>query len=572
MARRTDARGGDGIGQSPRLGQGPRLGRRDVLRLGLAASGGAVALGVGGGTLSGCSSSSGSGTLHHGVSSATPRPGGALTFGVEAEESAWYDPVTAHYDSTGILYARTVFDPLATVGRDGKVYPYLAESIEHDAEYLNWTITVRKDVVFHDDTTCDGPAVAYNLERALDSSIPGNVSQFSVTNIEKVTVTGPFSVMVTMKEPWVPFDYYLAGGIGGQIAWIAAPSMFKGGGTPSRPIGTGPFVFSEWVPNDHFTATRNPRYWRPGLPYLDSITFRPIPSAHARADSLRAGQIDIMHTDETEVIVSLRNDPRFSLIDDAGRVVGEPDVNFTMVNVSKLTDVRVRQALAYALDQRNYIDTISNGITEAMTGPFPPGSPYFSPTGYPTYNLAKAKALVAEVERERGGPVTVEYATTSGSQTTVEVAEYFQAIWGRAGIKVTPRYIEQNQLINTAIAGDYELVGWRQFSAFDPDMNYIFWGTTSGPINFSRNDDPEVQHLLDVGRQSPDPATRIAAYQGIARRFAVDLPYLWTDRALWSVIAAARVMNFDNPTTPEGIPALGMFAGVVWPTQIWLAR
>ena len=71
---------------------------------------------------------------------------------------------------------------------------------------------------------------------------------------------------ISFKSPWAPFPYYLAGGIGGQIAYVVAPSMLRNPNGTSHPVGTGPFVFKEWIPNDHFTATANPHYWRTGCP------------------------------------------------------------------------------------------------------------------------------------------------------------------------------------------------------------------------------------------------------------------------------------------------------------------
>ena len=104
--------------------------------------------------------------------------------------------------------------------------------------------------------------------------------------------------MISLTQPWVPFDAYLAGGIGGQAGYIIAPSMIANPNASMQPVGTGPFKFSEWVPNDHFTSDRNPHYWRTGTPYLDSITFYPIIDGQSRSEALMAGTVNIMHTDD----------------------------------------------------------------------------------------------------------------------------------------------------------------------------------------------------------------------------------------------------------------------------------
>ena len=176
------------------------------------------------------------------------------------------------------MYARTVFDPLTIITANGGWAPYLAESVVPNADYTAWTITLRPNVVFHDGTPCNGAALLTNLEAQAKSLLTGIVLSPTLVSI---TQTGPLAVTITFKTPWVPFPYYLAGGIGGQIAYVAAPSMLANPNGTSHPVGTGPFVFKEWVPNSHFTATANPHYWRPGLPYLDAD--------HLQADPRRGG-------------------------------------------------------------------------------------------------------------------------------------------------------------------------------------------------------------------------------------------------------------------------------------------
>ena len=117
--------------------------------------------------------------------------------------------------------------------------------------------------------------------------------------------------------------------------------------------------------------------------------------------------------------------------------------------------------------------------------------------------------------------------------------------------------VEQNHIINNALAGKYQALAWRQFGAVDPDLNYIFWSTTtvscgSLSINMARNADPTIESALLSGRQSTDSAVREAAYKTVNKRLALDLPYLWTDRAVWAVIGAPRRPELQQPVHATG--------------------
>ena len=247
--------------------------RRTLLAGGAAAAAGfagASALGMGWDGIAGATTN---GPGRNGVTKATPKKGGSLVFGVDAEEQG-FDPTQAQFDEVGVMYARTVFDPLTIILTNGDWAPYLAESVVPNSSYTAWTITLRPNVVFHDGTPCNGAALLTNLRAQSKSLLNGVVINPTLVSI---TQTGPLAVTITFKSPWVPFPYYLAGGIGGQIAYVVAPSMLASKTGTSNPVGTGPFVFKEWIPNDHFTATANPHYWRPGLPHLSQITYKPIP-------------------------------------------------------------------------------------------------------------------------------------------------------------------------------------------------------------------------------------------------------------------------------------------------------
>jgi peptide/nickel transport system substrate-binding protein len=555
-----------------------RIDRRSFLARGAATGAGIAVIGTSGGLLAACGSGSGSGsgsgtpaTGSHpnGISTASPKLGGQLVFGTEAEEKG-FSTTQGTFDTTGILYARTVFDPLAIIGADGTVQPYLAESITPNADFTVWTVTMRPNLVFHNGTPCDAAAVAANFTLQQSSTLTGP----AVTTIADISVTSPLVVTVTMKSAWVPFDYYLAGGIGGQIAFIAEPNWLKTG-AQTNPIGTGPFVYQSWTPNDHFTATKNPHYWRSGYPYLDSITYKPIPDSQQLLASLQSGVVDIMHTSTAQVTASLRSNGSFGYVDDSKHVAGEPDMNCLLLNLSKapFDNLKVRQAAAMAVSSAQYAKIIDQGVSPTSDGPFVSGSPYFAPTGYPTPDMATAKQLVAEVQSQTGKPVTVTIDHVPDPNTT-KIAEYLQQQLQTTGMKVTLNPIQQADEINTALLGTFEAIVWRQFGAVDPDLNYIFWSPTNinsvFSINMARNTDPNMQAALIKGRQSPNPSDRATAYQQVGKLMGSQIPYIWTDRTVWSIGAQPKVQNFNNPTTPSGGKAFGMITGAVWPTQIWL--
>ena len=338
----------------------------------------------------------------NGVTKATPKKGGSLVFGVDAEEQG-FDPTQGRFDEVGVMYARTVFDPLTIVLANGDWAPYLAQSVVPNSSYTAWTITLRSGVTFHDGTACDGAALVTNLQAQSKSLLTGIVIN---PTLQSITQTGPLEATITFKQPWVPFPYYLAGGIGGQIAYVVAPSMLSNPNGTSHPVGTGPFVFKEWVPNDHFTATANPNYWRKGLPYLKQITFKPIPDEAARSEALKSGTIDLMITDMPQIITQYRGNRSYSYIDDSTNVAGEPDMNCVQLNclAKPFNDPSVRLAAAKAINRNQYVRVIDEGVLAVSNGLFVPGSPYYSTTNYPKYNPANAKKLVSAAARKNGGP------------------------------------------------------------------------------------------------------------------------------------------------------------------------
>ena len=550
-----------------------RFDRRSVLVGGAAAAAGvagAGALGLGFDDIAGATTN---GPGRNGISTKKPKKGGSLTFGVDAEESG-FDPTQARFDEVGVMYARTVFDPLTIVLANGDWAPYLAESVIPNADYTAWTITLRSGVLFHDGTPCNGAALLTNFQAQAKSLLTGVILSPTLVSI---TQTGPLAVTITFKAPWVPFPYYLAGGIGGQIAYIAAPSMLANPNGTSHPVGTGPFVFKEWVPNSHFTATANPNYWRKGMPYLSQITYKPIPDESSRAEALKSGTIDLMITDTPQIITQFRGNHSYAYIDDSTHVAGEPDMNCVQLNclAKPFNDANVRRAAAMAINRQQYTKVIDQGVLPVSNGLFVPGSPYYSTTKYPAYNPSQASKLVKAAEKTNGGPISFTYGSTN-SPAAIRAAQYLQQAWQQVGFtgqdqhRAAERHHQQRagrQVRGTRMAA--VRCGRPRPQLHLLEHHHRQLGRTvhqHGPQR--RPDDREGAPDRSVEHRE---VVRETAYQTVNKRLGLDLPYLWTDRAVWAVIGNPTVQNFNNPTTPQGQHAYGMIGGSIWPTQIWIS-
>ncbi|MDT4891799.1 MAG: peptide/nickel transport system substrate-binding protein [Pseudonocardiales bacterium] len=501
-----------------------------------------------------------------GVTSATPRRGGTLTIGVESEQNGWNPPL-AEWDQTGNLIAQAMYDPLVGVGTDGSSQPYLAKELIHNEDYTQWTVVARPGVAFHDGSPCDAAAIVANIQAYLASPLTGA----ALANVKDVRLTGPDRAMVTMRSPWVPFPAYFTNLVG----WIASPAYLKSK-KMSNAVGTGPFIFKEWVPNDHLTLVRNPSYWRKDMPYLDSLVFKVIPDAQARNNALLSGAVDLIQSSDALTMRTFRNRSGYTGITDSAVSASEPEIECYLINCAKkpLDDLRLRQAMAHAIDQTKINQVILGGLGTVADGPFPAGSPYHSDTGYPKYDLATARQLVQQVADEKG-PVKLSITVTTAASDR-QRAQLVQQMFIAAGIQTDLTVVANADLVSTVVVGKYDVAMWRNYSAPDPDMNFLWWSkTTVGPIggvalNFSRLGDDALEAALEKGRRSPDPADRHQAYQTVAARLGGLVPQLWNNQTLWSFVGRANVQNFNFNDMPDKQRMMPMTAGKLFLTQAWL--
>ncbi len=490
--------------------------------------------------------------------------------GVNSEVGGFL-PSQNNFDNTGTIYADTVFDTLTKVGSDGAIHPNLATSVTPNADRTVWTVALREGVRFHDGTTLTAGVVAANFLALKQGLLTG----LALAPIKSIAKVDDFTVQYTCDEPLVAFPAYLTT----QVGYVVALSQLADPQGTKHPVGTGPFRFVSWEPNDHFAVERNPDYWRNGLPHLDAITYKPIVDDSFRQASLQSGAVDLMVTRNPGAIVDLGTNGAYQQVTNLQDAVGQPDVDYLILNTSvdPLGDLTVRQALAHATDVAQLLKAVGRGVVPANPSMFPVGSPYRSPSsGYPTYDLAMAKRLVAEAAPRHGGRLTLTLGTIPDSRLESAV-QILQSMWGQAGFTVSVEVVQQAALIANMATGRFHCYTDEGFSAPDPDLNYVWLSpTTAGApgglaLNFARNKNPAIEAALQQGRTNPDRAARIQAYQSIDRLLAKDLPYLWISQAPWSVTARAGVMNFTNPILADGAHGHGFSSGTFTPTQIWIS-
>jgi peptide/nickel transport system substrate-binding protein len=507
-----------------------------------------------------------------------PTSGGKVTMGVEGESDGWL-PAVDRWAVSGLTVGQAIFDPLAAYDANGVAQPYLAESFTPNADFTSWTVTVRPNIQFHNGQPLDGAAVKKSLEAAIANPLIGSV----LTIIDTITVdpSNPLAVIVTMKSPWASFPASLTL----QPGYIAAPAQIDAPAPDNSriPIGTGPFVFSQWTPDKSFVATKNPNYWRTDsagnkLPYLDEVEFVPVTDAQNRVTALITGDVQLMHTTNWPSIATLKAEA------DAGKIQfvaepGESEESFIIFNTDKapLDDVRVRKAAALCTDQASYLTANEIPAEYAADSQFKKDSPWYNPdAGFPTYDPAAGTALIAEVEAEKG-PVEFSLGTTSSPENLLST-QVIKSQWEVCGMTVNLQSSIQSKFVLDMVLGNYDANLSRQFAAPDPDADYQWWTSANAApagslaLNMARLRDDQVDAALKAARESADTAVREQAYDTLQVRHSQLVPYVWLNHSQFAYGAQNNVRNIGNQTLPGGAAAQPFVKGDFRLTEMWLQQ
>jgi peptide/nickel transport system substrate-binding protein len=446
--------------------------------------------------------------------------GGSVTLGVE-QDIAGFDPITVGvYDTGQEAAAALIFETLTKLDDQGKPVPGLALSWTHSDDFKTWTFKLRPGVKFQDGSDFNAEAVAFNLQRQMDPNNHCRCAAY-LTHIERVEAADPLTVVYHLKFPQPNLPAIAAPAAVNNP--IHSPKAIKelGAEYNRHPVGTGPFRLKSWQSGDRIVLERNPDYWDKSKPYLDEIVIRPLPDNVARFASIQSGETDIIWTDRAEDILKAKKNPNLAVHEYAG---SGAQVYAFNTKIAPFDDMRVRQALRYALDLKTYSEAEWAGLWKPAKDPYGPGSfVQCKDSGALPFDPEKAKALL----KEYGKPVQFKMVVTATPRGR-EIGQIFQEMWHNVGAEVTIDQIDQTALVTKAFRRDFQLTPWRIIDLADPDPQMYANFHTGSPVNLASYSNPEVDKLLDEARSSADQEKRVDDYCKIARILNTEVPWFWT--------------------------------------------
>jgi ABC-type transport system substrate-binding protein len=319
--------------------------------------------------------------------------GGTVIYAAGADPDR-LDPANAESNPAEAVN-RMMYENLVKFDEKLRIVPGLATSWEQAKDGLTWTFHLRKGVKFHDGTPFNAEAVRVFIERMIGPEKPSRAGLY-VPFVKSVEVVDDYTIKINLKTPFAFFLNNLAHSASG----IVSPTALKtyGKDIARRACGTGPFKFVEWIHGDHLTMVRNDDYWG-GKPYLDKIIVKTVKEDSARVMMLQSGDAHLIVRIPAEDIPRLEKDAKIKL--DSTETLRTLYIG---INCSKkpFTDVRVRQALNYAVDKEAIVQSIYQGralVASGIVAPLATG--YFPVKGYP-YDPEKAKKLLAEAGYPKG--------------------------------------------------------------------------------------------------------------------------------------------------------------------------
>lgn len=441
-----------------------------------------------------------------------------------SSEPTTMDP---HDTNDTIAYSvqKMMLEGLFGFDKDMKVVPVLAESYTANNAATEFTIKLRKNVKFQDGTDFNAAAAKANLDRLADQT--QKLKRNTLFNmVSKTDVVDDYTIKITLKSPFGAMINTLAHPAGMMIS----PKALKeyGKDVAKHPVGTGPYKFKEWIPGTKLTVVKNDNYWGTPAQY-SSITYKAIKEDGSRVAMLQTGEADFISPVPTTQVEKLKADKNIKVQQSPSIIV-----RYMSMNVTKkpFNDLKVRQALNYAIDKKAFGQIVFNGFVDPLKSIIAPNTQFYSEQKSYDYDVEKAKSLLKEAGYPDGFKTTLWLGNNS---TSIKVGEFIQQQLAKVGVTVSVVPQESATLSNRLFAtpkdkSEVELY----YGGWSPSTGDADWGIRPllaeeslppASYNTAFYINKESDKYIQAALQTSDPKARADAYAKVQKILWDDAPW-----------------------------------------------
>ena len=471
------------------------------------------------------------------------------------------DPGVNRDDFTDAVLSHVV-ESLVTFREDLSVAPMLAESFERSADGRTYTFRLRRGIRFHDGSPLTADTIRWNWQRFLDPATGWSCRpQFSpggIAPVSSVEAPDALTVVFRLEKPSPVFLTMLASVQ--CLTGAYAQSSVDAGGRWVRPVGTGPFVLGEWRRGRDVTLNRNPAYQArtepaDGLagerkPLVDQVRFLVIPDVTASIQAFNAGQVDVLPNLSPNVIADLQQRPGVQLVPQ--QLLGWT-VLLLQSRSPPLNDVRVRRAVAHALDRTQVARIATGGRGRPNPSAVPLGSAWRSAAhdDFPAYDPARAKGLLREAGY-RGEPVVIQ--TNRHYPNMYDNAVMAQALLQAVGINARIEVLDWATQLSNYQKGRFQISSFSYSARFDPALTYDLLIGDKRARPTAQWESADAGELLGLALSTDDADRRRRSFEQLHAAMARDVPIIGLYNGVGVTAVAAGVRGYR--TWPGSTPIL----------------